>query len=81
MIGGSFESLEFVKNLERLSKKQSNNQVTDQSGTVDFSCQSSGVNVSPQKFSDFSRLIPQCRGWSGSMYTTSATARFPVGMT
>jgi len=40
-----------VKNLERLSKKQSNNQATDQSGTVDFSCQSPGVNVSPQMFS------------------------------
>jgi hypothetical protein len=37
MISGSFESLASVKNLERLSKKQSNNQATDQSGTVDFS--------------------------------------------
>lgn len=34
--GGSFESLQSVKNLERLSKKQRNNQSTDQSGTVDF---------------------------------------------
>jgi len=33
---GSFESLESVKNFEHLSKKQSNNQATDQSGTVDF---------------------------------------------
>ena len=36
MRSGSFESLRSVKNLERLSKKQSNNQATDQSGTVDF---------------------------------------------
>jgi hypothetical protein len=33
---GSFESSRSVKNLERLSKKQSNNQATDRSGTVDF---------------------------------------------
>ena len=36
MRSGSFESLRSVKNLERLSKKQGNNQATDQSGTVDF---------------------------------------------
>jgi len=36
MKSGSFESLRSVKNSERLSKKQSNNQATDQSGTVDF---------------------------------------------
>lgn len=36
MRSGSFESSRSVKNLERLSKKQSNNQATDQSGTVDF---------------------------------------------
>ena len=36
MRSGSFESLRSVKNLERLSKKQKNNQATDQSGTVDF---------------------------------------------
>jgi hypothetical protein len=30
---GSFEFLESVKNFERLSKEQSNNQATDQSGT------------------------------------------------
>jgi hypothetical protein len=36
MKNGSFESLQSVKNLERLSRKQSNNQATDQSGTVDF---------------------------------------------
>ena len=35
-ICGSFESLRSVKNFERLSKEQSNNQATDQSGTVDF---------------------------------------------
>jgi hypothetical protein len=40
MRSGSFESFRSVKNLERLSKKQSNNQPTDQSGTVDFSYQS-----------------------------------------
>ena len=57
MRSGSFESLQSVKNLERLSKKQSNNQATDQSGTVDFSCQSPGVNVSPQMFSGFSRYF------------------------
>jgi hypothetical protein len=33
---GSFEFLESVKNFEHLSKKQGNNQATDQSGTVDF---------------------------------------------
>jgi hypothetical protein len=33
---GSFESLESAKNFERLSKEQSSNQATDQSGTVDF---------------------------------------------
>ena len=57
MRSGSFESFRSVKNLERLSKKQSNNQATDQSGTVDFSCQSPGVNVSPQMFSGFSRYF------------------------
>src|SRR5258708_14954099 len=35
MISGSFESLPYAKNLERLSRKQSNNRATDQSGTVD----------------------------------------------
>ena len=30
------------------------------------SCQSSGADDSPQMFSGFSRLIPQCRGCSGS---------------
>jgi hypothetical protein len=35
-ISGSFESLRSVKSLERLSKEQSNDQATDQSGTVDF---------------------------------------------
>ena len=35
MRSGSFESLRSVKNLERLSKEQSNDQATDQSGTVD----------------------------------------------
>ena len=57
MRSGSFESFRSVKNLERLSKKQNNNQATDQSGTVDFSCQSPGVNVSPQMFSGFSRYF------------------------
>jgi hypothetical protein len=37
MKSGSFESLQSAKSLERLSKKGSNNQATDQSGTVDFS--------------------------------------------
>ena len=36
MISGSSESLRSVKNLERFSKKQDNNQATDQSGTVDL---------------------------------------------
>ncbi len=36
MRSGSFESVRSVKNLERLSRKQSNNQATDQSGTAEF---------------------------------------------
>ena len=33
-------------------------------------CQSSGGDDSPQMFSGFSRLIPQCRGCSRLTYTT-----------
>jgi hypothetical protein len=41
---GRFESVRSAKNLERLSKKQSNNQATDQSGTVDF-CSAPSVTL------------------------------------
>ena len=40
--------------------------------------QSSGGEEIPQMFSGLSSLIPQCRGWSGSTYTTSAAARLSV---
>ena len=36
IIGGNFESLQSVKNFERLSKKQRNNQPIEQSGTGDL---------------------------------------------
>src|SRR5579859_7727 len=49
MRSGSFESSRSVKNLERLSKKQSNNQATGQSGTVDFSRHSPiSINSAPK---------------------------------
>jgi len=40
-----------------------------------------GGRDTPQMFSGFSSLIPQCRGWSGSTYTTSAVARLSVRRT
>jgi hypothetical protein len=36
MLSGNFEYFGSVKNSGRLSKEQSNDQATDQSGTVDF---------------------------------------------
>jgi hypothetical protein len=45
------------------------------------SCQTSGGKDNPQMFEGFSSLVPQCRGWSGSTYTTSAIARLSVRWT
>jgi len=42
MRSGSFESFRSANNFERLSKKQNNNQATDQSGTVDFFSRNEG---------------------------------------